>query len=62
MSVSSTADDHIISAKEYIESAIQMLGSVVNFEASGSDDYTDTYWGKIVDAYMALLKMRRELR
>jgi hypothetical protein len=61
MSVTTTSDEKIILAKEYINYAYKELLSAIDDNTWGHDEFNDEYLNKIEDAILQLLKLKRML-
>ena len=61
MSVTTTADEKLKSAREHIRSAVSDLGNIVIEKCWGSDDFTDIAQKRIKDIFIKLLDIRNEL-
>lgn len=61
MSLTTTADERIITAKDHIELALKALQDATYYQTWGYDEFTSEYREKIVSATDELYKMLKEL-
>lgn len=62
MSVQTTADDHLDSAREHIASALEDLSEIIVKECWGHDDFNEEWRKKIHQTFQDLLKMKKRFQ
>lgn len=56
------ADKNLVSAKEYVDSAIESLAAIVVHECDGYDEFTESFTSKMRDSMIELIAIRQRLR
>lgn len=62
MSVYSSAEEAIESAKDHIDDAIKELSKVVVEQTFGTDEFKDSYKSKVKDTFLKLISIRDDLK